>query len=51
MFWLCCILLIGLAALIWFMLAFAYKSIGKFSIKFFGDSFKIMNEREDEVDE
>lgn len=48
---LCCILLIMFAVLVWCMLAFAFKSIGKVSIKFFGDPFKIMNEEDEREDE
>lgn len=34
--------------LLWFGLAFAFKSVGKFSIKFFGDAIDIINERDEE---
>ncbi len=34
--------------LLWFGLSFAYKSVGKFSSKFFGDAIDIINERDEE---
>ena len=36
--------------LLWFALAFAFKGVGKFSSKFFGDAIDIIKEKESEED-
>ena len=33
--------------LLWFALAFIFKSVGKFASRFFGDAFKIINEKDE----